>query len=331
MAIECDCRTLGYRTVARAAAAAAASVSKENDPARLLGNVQRGPQPYLARGDENFSFLPALRCFSAWIHRKISFFSALSFYRASRSGLLPTASQQVGNLLVGYLREILVEFPNRSERLRCIDANKIVNFLAQSLICRKRRHGSGHNQSRRLQMAQGRNGRSYAGTCGDAVVHQDRCASLDIERRPGASVETLAPVQFSSFPGGHLFDSGFRYPDRPDDLGIENANPAAGDGSERQFLLPRDSELAGHEYVELDAQCLGNLESNGNSSARNTQHGNILSVGIRLHLFREHAACFCAIRENHHGSPTIRRLLSQAGITFAPLSIIQPDRTRTAM
>src|SRR5579862_8219725 len=94
-----------YQTVARAAAATAAPVSKENDPARLPGNVQRGPQPCLACGDENLPFLRSLRCFAAWIHREISFCGGPTVLQRSRNGLLPIASQQVGNLLVGYLRE----------------------------------------------------------------------------------------------------------------------------------------------------------------------------------------------------------------------------------
>ena len=88
----------------------------------------------------------------------------------------------------------------------------------------------------------------------------------------------------------------------PHDVRIEDPHPPGRYGSERQFLLPRDSKLPHHIYIERDVKRLGDLEGHHHPSSGQTQDDEVTAALVPGEPSGKRLPCVGPVGEYPHGS-----------------------------
>jgi hypothetical protein len=97
------------------------------------------------------------------------------------------------------------------------------------------------------------------------------------------------------------------------ELLVEDADPARGDGAERELFLTRRSELADDEDVERRAETASDLVRDGHAAARQGQHHHVGASRVMRDALGEGATGLVAIGKHHRhlhesGSPGASRV-----------------------
>ena len=234
---------VGDVPVARAVPAAAAAVREQHDPRRVRRHGQVSARPDLADGRDH---LPG------------------------PARLL----QQAGvDLLVGRLGKVLVELADRREVLRDVRGDQLVRGPREPVHPARRRDGHGENHPDGAVRPGDLAGRPGGGACRDAVIDDDRDATVQRLTRPARPVERRARrhLRLLAFPDrGHL---GGGHAGLPDHLGVDHEHPVLADGAHRQFRLGGHAELADDNHVERRAEGHRDLARDRHAAARQAEHG----------------------------------------------------------
>src|SRR5688572_25903602 len=149
------------------------------------------------------------------------------------------------------------------------------------------------------ERANGLYGRAHRRTGGEPVVNEDHGLAEEFERRAPVPVERLAPGQFIFFFGDHESDVRGASPQVLDQLVIEHANAAAGDGAHRELAVSWHTKLADYEHVERRAERVGHGCGNGHTAPRESEYDDIRASRIGPQQPGELFARFSAITEWH--------------------------------
>ena len=144
--------------------------------------------------------------------------------------------------------------------------------------------GDGGHDFSRLAMGQGLDGGAHRGAGGQAVVDQEDCASPDWCGWASAAEKLGAMSEFTLLLTRDLSDSILVQPLLGDDFLVDDLDTALGDGTEGQFGLAGNAELAYQPDVEGRIQSAGDLAGDGYSSPGETEYQGIDSLQLSEHV-----------------------------------------------
>ena len=127
------------------------------------------------------------------------------------------------------------------------------------------------------------------------VINQNDGPTVDIRRRSVASIEPLAPRHLLQLAPHDRVDLIFPNDQTVHDFIVQNAETAARDRAHRQLFVTGNTQLSHHKNIEGRAKRSGHFQSDGHPAARQRQHKNIATIGVRRQLLRELAAGIGAI------------------------------------
>jgi len=105
--------------------------------------------------------------------------------------------------------------------------------------------------------------------------------------------------ELPSLPGGDFVHDLGRHSEPRQEILVDDAHSAAGDRADGELLLAGHSELANDKDVERSPEGAGDLESDGNSTARQAEHDDVWAACIVPELSRQPAARLRAVPEDH--------------------------------
>lgn len=207
--------------------------------------------------------------------------------------------QQVANLAVTGLTEIAIKIADRGERRRRVEADDIIHHggqLAHGIPCGHRNRDHGLSGS---QCLHGLRGGSHRRPGCHAVVHQYDVPILEGGKRPVTTIKTLAPVELRQFALGNL-GNGLFIERRPhvDEIFIQDANPAKGDGTDRKFRLHRGAEFTDDDDIQLRIERPRNLPGNGHPATRQREDNRPIQLTLSYCL-RQSATGISPVREDY--------------------------------
>jgi hypothetical protein len=101
-----------------------------------------------------------------------------------------------------------------------------------------------------------------------AVVDQYYSFLMEIREDSIAAVMPFLSLQLGFRRGGHSFNLSVTHTSHSDEIAVQHANATTRDRADREFLLPRQAQLAHDEDVERNIERRGHLEPHGDSASR---------------------------------------------------------------
>lgn len=172
--------------------------------------------------------------------------------------------------MVSGLREGFIPDSDCVEGLGNREADHFIGFGLQIVANVGRRDGNRDNDAARCFQPKRFHGRAHACARSRGRRRRRHVAVCEGEGSATLSVEVLLPVDF------HLFGSGLTAI-VADETFVQNPDAAAGDGSDGKFFIARQSQFPHQEDVEIGVERSGDLVTDRDSSARQSQ-------GIRNHF-----------------------------------------------
>jgi hypothetical protein len=200
---------------------------------------------------------------------------------------MPRLFQQPDHLVVGCLLKLLVNLADAPEKRRDMQANDLVRMLQKKIVSlgRSDRHGGDH--ARRTLLRHGAKRGAHRRSRRRAVVHQNDDPVPQIRRRLVKTIQAVAALQLLRLFRQHPVDVVLGNGRVADGLVIENANIRRRQSAHRQFLLPRQAQLAYQHQVQRRMQSLRDLESDGHAAAGQGQHDHVVALDPRRQLLRQ--------------------------------------------
>ena len=103
---------------------------------------------------------------------------------------------------------------------------------------------------------------------GNPIIDEDDGPTMDVIGGAVSSVEAFASLQLVLLVCCHLVDHLLGDTEHLHDVVIEHTHPTRGNGSHRQFFLPRDTQLADDEDIQRGMQCSSHFKRNGYPTPR---------------------------------------------------------------
>jgi hypothetical protein len=211
----------------------------------------------------------------------------------------------------GGLRKLAVPLAHRPERARRRGAHHLVGVGSKLPAGLFGPHGHRDDQLAGALLPD----RGDRGTHGrprrEAVVDDDHRSSPKRCGWARAAIEALAAHQLGLFTldrGGQGFGRNAHAGRR-----VHHTHAAARDRAHRKLLVAGIAELADHEDVQRRLQCMGDLEPDGDTAARQCEHEQVLPPPQVFQLLREYAAGLAAVVEGQahlvHRTLLLRRVL----------------------
>ena len=176
-------------------------------------------------------------------------------------------SQQISNLVIGDLIEVVIELAHRVERLRGVDTDDSVNFLAQ-LVASAGRRDRHRNHDATGARAQGSRRSLHGGSRRETVIDENYGAPFYDKRRAAVAVSDFATLHLEPFSGYDGIDPLLANPVGAHHVALHDDDTAAGDGAHGQLLLARHTEFSDYENIEGQTQLASHFEGDGNATAR---------------------------------------------------------------
>src|SRR5690606_11256573 len=120
--------------------------------------------------------------------------------------------------------------------------------------------------------------------------------ALGAERRPPASIGSLAPLELDALRRFHALD-GFRVREPGEKVLVDDRDAAGCDCANGEFRLPWRAQLAHDHHIEWCVKRLCNLESNRHAAAWQAQDQYVWLSLILSQQVGQFAACCDAIRK----------------------------------
>ncbi len=135
------------------------------------------------------------------------------------------------------------------------------------------------------------------------VVHEDHGAAAQVGRWAVGAVEALTPLEFGQLGGGDGFDGVFPQTEVVDDLAVQHANAAAGNGAHREFFVAGDAEFADDKHVQREAQFAGHLMGDRHAATGQSQDEGPRDVRAVAQSRSQNLPCRAPLRvsRNHDG------------------------------
>ena len=147
-------------------------------------------------------------------------------------------------------------------------------------------------------------GRPHRRAGREAVVDQDRGATVEVGRRPVAPVRALPARQLRLLACRDGVDLRRGDARHLDDLRVEHPDAAGRDGAHRELLVPRHAELPDEEDVERDAELPRDLEADGHASARQREDDDVSAARVSAEPLAEEAPGVGAVPKPLHDRPS---------------------------
>src|SRR6266487_1339716 len=187
------------------------------------------------------------------------------------------ARQEILDLLVGRLREVLVELADGREQIRRLRADDLVHLGAELVTGLGGGHRHRDHDLADAARPQGRHRRAYGGSRGQSVVDDDHGAAPDVGWGLSVSIDGFAPLQLTLFPGGHAVDHRRWNAEGTDQGGVQDPDTAARDSTHGELFAAGHAQLPHEEDVERHAQLASDLVRHGYASPRQAEDENIVT------------------------------------------------------
>jgi hypothetical protein len=195
------------------------------------------------------------------------------------------------------LREVLVPKSDRLKRTRSFRAHDVIDLAAENIAGFRRGNGHRDNQAAWPELVDCANGCQHSRPGCEPIIDKNDDASFNVERRSAFAVRDLASLQF---PPLKLYDRiHFLLADAShvQNVVVENADSAARDCAQREFLMTRDAQLSHEEHIERCIEILGYFEPDRDSATRQREHKHIRATPILVKSFGQDPARIGSISE----------------------------------
>src|SRR5829696_8374509 len=186
--------------------------------------------------------------------------------------LVPGIFEQLHDLCVGGLVEVLVPEAYGPEVGRRGQAQQFVHLGCEELRRLGSAHGCGQDQAPWLPQFEGFHGGPGRHAGGEAVVDQDDGPAADFQLGPPAPEKAQPPVHLGDLLGRDPLYVLIGDTETPDDLGVQDAHAAGGNGPDAELRLAWGPELARDEHVERRPQRARDLVPYGDPAPRQPEN-----------------------------------------------------------
>lgn len=193
-----------------------------------------------------------------------------------------------------YLLKALVPFADGAKEFRSCQTDQIVDSAAKAAAGFGGPHWDANDYLCRLQTANVPNRCAHGTSGSQAVVDQNGRFAMKIERRTACAVERFAAMHLGQFACDRAIDVLIANAEFLNHAFVENARLAR-DRTHGEFGLPGDANFTGNNDVERKMQSISDGESNGDTSARQSEDDGIGREVSAAEFGGEKAACFGAI------------------------------------
>jgi hypothetical protein len=107
----------------------------------------------------------------------------------------------------------------------------------------------------------------HSGSCSEAVIDENDVAIHDGKRRTIVAIEALVMLNLALLAGSQRLNGGGGNLQMFRKRFIDDANAAACDRAEREFLIPGHTDLSNEENIEIAVKITRDFEGNGDSAA----------------------------------------------------------------
>lgn len=156
------------------------------------------------------------------------------------------------DVVVGGLAEVIVPCADREEGLGGSEADEVVDFPLKIPKALPGGDGDGDDDLGGTLGLDGVDGDRHGGAGGKAVVGDDHGSAGELWWRTVAAVEGLAAAELLLLVGGDAIDGFVGQPEVMDDVFVQEAHAAGGDGAHGELRLSGDTELSDDESVEIE-------------------------------------------------------------------------------
>lgn len=217
--------------------------------------------------------------------------------------------QQLPNLFVRRLREVVVPQTDSVERLRRDRADHFLDLVPELIACFGSRCWNSDDDPCRLLLSERLRGGSHRRSGRQAVVDENDSASTDIGWLRIAAIQSLAALELILLADDGAIDRALRYPERANDVVIDDTNSAAADCPHRKLLVSGNAELTNEKDVEWRAQLCRDFIRDRHSAAGEGEDEDVVAIGELAKIFGEDTARVGAITKRtgeyrRHGVPS---------------------------
>ena len=200
---------------------------------------------------------------------------------------IPCLDEQNADLGVGGLIEVTIELPDCVEGFRGLQANNLIG-LATQLIAGAGRGDWHSNQDTPGDRTQGANRSRHGGSGGQTIIDEDGGTPLESSGRTAVAVSGFPAHDFKSFPRNNGVDGFLLNAESGDYVGLQHDHPSAGDRPHSQFFLARNAKFPHHKNIQRKMEPVGDLESHGNTAARQPQHDRVSGTQLIVKFVAKH-------------------------------------------
>lgn len=179
--------------------------------------------------------------------------------------------ESIADLLVGQRREMIIPQADGVERTWLKGTDKLVDFGRKRAACVGRTDGSSDGDVGGAEPLERAHHDADREAGGDAIIDEDDLTAGDFGRAPTGAINGFAASQLGEFTGDDRVHLGRRDFFHRDERFIKETNAAARDGADREFLVPRVTELAHEGDVERRVERAGNFKADGDAAARESE------------------------------------------------------------
>src|SRR5713101_5369600 len=169
---------------------------------------------------------------------------------ASGSTVLLATAQERNDLVVGGLREVVVELSDRVEHHRSVEAEDVIRLTAEPLGPVRWGDGDGRDDPLWTHGPHRPQGRDHSCPGGNPVVDHDRGPRRPIRKRAIAAVQTHAPTDLLRLLRGLLPQISLIHSQGIHQGLIKVEGAVVGDGPDRQLRVSRRTELARDDDIQ---------------------------------------------------------------------------------
>ncbi len=185
-------------------------------------------------------------------------------------------SSRSDDLRVGGLAEVAVPRADSAQVRRHLQAHHLVRLGPQALDRLSRADRDGEHHAACAARADGAQRRARRAAGRQAVVHDDRRASCELDRRPAAAVALELAREFGRRPFGRaveLLDADHEGADR---VTVQDPHATLGDRSHPELGIPGRTDLADQQHIERRLEGARDLVGDGHAPAWQREHDRFL-------------------------------------------------------